>query len=170
MKSKVYIDNSVVSYLTARPRRDAVAAGRQIVTHEWWSTASAQYEFVISDFVLEEAGAGDPSAAKLRLDALAELLSVDIESVDIETLANALIVGGALPMGARFDALHIAAAACNGIEFLVTWNYKHLANPEKLAFVEQVCARLGYQAPRIVTPDQMLGAMESDNQGEPYEE
>ena len=79
MKSRVYIDNSVVSYLTAKPKRDAVAAGRQIVTYEWWSTASAKYEFVISDFVLEEAGAGDPSAAKLRLAALAELPSVDID-------------------------------------------------------------------------------------------
>ena len=170
MKSRVYIDNSVVSYLTAKPKRDAVAAGRQIVTYEWWSTASAKYEFVISDFVLEEAGAGDTSAAKLRLAALAELPNVDIESADIEKLADALLADGALPIGARFDALHIAAAACNGIDFLITWNYKHLANPEKLAFVEDVCDRLGYRAPRIVTPDQMLGAMEPNNQGESHDE
>ena len=170
MKSRVYIDNSVVSYLTAKPKRDAVAAGRQIVTYEWWSTASAKYEFVISDFVLEEAGADDPSAANLRLAALSDLPSVDIESADIEALADALIAGDALPTGARFDALHIAAAACNGIEFLITWNYKHLANPEKLAFVEQVCGALGCQTPRIVTPDQMLGAMEPNNQGKSHDE
>ena len=147
-----------------------MAVGRQIVTREWWSTASAKYELVISDFVLQEAAAGDPQAAQLRLGAVADLLSVDIDNADIETLANALIAGGALPVSARFDALHIAAAACNGVEFLITWNYNHLANPGKLAFVEQVCDNLGYQSPRIVTPDQMLGAEEFDNAGEPNDE
>lgn len=73
-----------------------------------------------------------------------------------------VVVGGSLAASARFDALHIAAAACNGVEFLATWNYKHLANPEQLGFVEQVCAESGYHASRIVTPDQMLGASEGD--------
>jgi hypothetical protein len=117
---------------------------------------------VVSDFVHEEAAQGDSGASRRRLVAIQALLSIDVGDPGVEELAQALTQRGALPASARFDALHIAAAACNGVEFLVTWNYKHLANPEQLGFVEQVCAESGYQAPRIVTPDQMLGANERD--------
>ena len=162
MKPRIYIDTSVVSYLTAKPGRDAVVLARQIVTAEWWSVASLRYELVVSDFVLEEAAQGDPDAARRRLDAIEELISVDVDDPALEKLAKALTERRALPVSARFDALHIAAAACNGVEFLVTWNYKHLANPEQLEFVEQVCAESGYRAPRIVTPDQLAGAAQGD--------
>ena len=164
MKPRIYIDTSVVSYLTARPVRDAVALARQIVTAEWWSTAQVRHELVVSDFVHEEAAEGDPDAARRRLDAIGELTSVDVGDTEVENLAQALTQRGALPASARFDALHIAAAACNGVEFLATWNYQHLANPAQLGYVEKVCAELGYRAPRIVTPDQLAGANEGENE------
>ncbi len=162
MKPRVYVDTSVISYLTAKTGRDAVAVARQIVTSEWWAQANQMYELVISDFVLQEAGSGDPMAAHRRLEVIRELPSIDISLPGVESLTSALIQQKALPPTARFDALHIAASACNGVQFLVTWNYKHLANPMQLDFVEQVCAQAGYQAPRIVTPDQLL----SENLGE----
>lgn len=162
MKPRVYIDNSVISYLTAKVGRDAVVVARQIVTIEWWANASEHYELVVSDFVHEEARGGNPEAAQRRLDAINGLLNVDTDDPEIENLAKALTDRKALPETARFDALHIAAAACNGVEFLITWNYRHLANPVQLDFVEQVCADAGYQAPRIVTPDQLFLYDEGD--------
>ena len=162
MKPRVYIDNSVISYLTAKVGRDAVVVARQIVTIEWWAKAFEHYELVVSDFVYEEARGGNPEAAQRRLEAIKDLPNVDIDDPEIENLAKALTDRKALPATARFDALHIAAAACNGVELLITWNYKHLANPVQLDFVERVCADAGYQAPRIVTPDQLT----LDNEGD----
>ncbi len=163
MKPRIYLDNSVISYLTAKPGRDAVSMARQVVTIEWWAAALEQYELVVSDFVIEEARSGDVQAAQRRLDAIKDLASVDTDQPDVEILAKALTERKALPAAARFDALHIAAAACNGIPFLMTWNYKHLANPVQLDFVEQVCIDCGYRAPRIVTPDQFNLQSQGDN-------
>ena len=137
---------------------------RQVVTVEWWGRAFEKYELVVSEFVFEEARCGDAQAAQRRLDAIKDLASVDTQNLDVEMLAKALTDRKALPATARFDALHIAAAACNGVEFLMTWNYKHLANPVQLDFVDQVCMDAGYQSPRIVTPDQFnLNSPGDDN-------
>lgn len=163
MKPRIYVDTSVISYLTAKAGRDAVAVARQIVTQQWWTGASRAYELVVSDFVIEEAGKGDAIAAQRRLDMVSTLSSIDVDMPAIEGLANRLIDQNALPPGARFDALHIAASACNGVEFLVTWNYKHLANPMQLDFIETICAQAGYKAPRIVTPDQLLQEVKGEN-------
>jgi hypothetical protein len=121
---------------------------------------------VASEFVVQEASSGDAAAAQRRLEWIQAVPNMDVSMPEVESLAKALIDRKALPSTARFDALHIAAAACNGVEFLVTWNYKHLANPLQLDFVEQICAHAGFQAPRIVTPDQLL----SDSQGDKHVE
>jgi predicted nucleic acid-binding protein len=156
MKPTVYLDNTVVSYLTARAGRDLVTNARKLVTQDWWPEALVQFELVISDFVEQEAAAGNPDAARLRLASIADLTSVPTDNIAIEDLAKALIAAGALPTVARYDALHIAAAAFSGIQYLVTWNYAHLANPQNLDLVETVCRNAGFEPPRIVTPDQLL--------------
>jgi predicted nucleic acid-binding protein len=163
MKPRIYVDTSVISYLTAKAGRDAVAVARQIITVQWWSDAPLAYELVVSDFVIEEARKGDAIAADRRLGMVSSLPSVNVDMPEIEGLANSLMDRHALPPSARFDALHIAASACNGIEFLVTWNDKHLANPLQLDFVEKICAQAGYRAPRIVTPDQLLQIVNGDD-------
>jgi hypothetical protein len=155
MKRTVYVDNTVISYLTARIGRDPVTNGRKIVTQNWWPKALIKYELVISDFIEQEASAGDPDAARLRLDSIANLTAIASDDLVIEELAQALITAGALPSVARYDALHVATAAFSGIEFLVTWNYAHLANSENLDLVEAVCRKSGFEPPRIVTPDQL---------------
>ena len=63
LKPSVYIETSVVSYLTARPSRDLVTAAYQEITREWWRSARGTYEWVASELVAAEAGAGDPDAA-----------------------------------------------------------------------------------------------------------
>jgi len=73
MADRVYIETTIVSYLTARPSRDVVIAGHQQTTQEWWSTQRTSYELCVSQLVLGEAGAGDPQAAQKRLEILKDM-------------------------------------------------------------------------------------------------
>jgi hypothetical protein len=119
MRPKVYVETSVLGYLTTWPSGDLVVAGRQKVTHDWWRYALNAFDLVVSELVLQEASAGDPQAVRDRLEAIKDLpvLVADQESQD---LAGALVARGAVPSTERADAAHIAAAVVNGIEYLVT--------------------------------------------------
>ena len=156
MKPKVYIETSVVSYLTAWPRRDLIVAAHQALTVEWWRRGLPRYQPVISQFVLDEAALGDADAARDRLDALAHFPLISAPAAEIERIAVALVARHALPAKARYDALHVAVCACAGVDYLATWNYKHLANANKLALVERVCRDCGYEPARIVTPSELM--------------
>jgi predicted nucleic acid-binding protein len=123
---KVYIETSIVSYLTASPSRDLVRAAHQEVTTEWWAGRSG-FELYISQFVLDEASAGDPAAAAKRLDALRGISLLDVTK-DATLLAGKLLGSGALPANARIDAFHVAVATAHGMDYLLTWNYTHIAN------------------------------------------
>src|SRR5438105_5014488 len=96
MAERVYIETTVIGYLTARPNRDVVIAGHQQITHDWWDTRRASYELCISQLVRKEAGAGDARAAQERLDVLKTmtLLETSAEALD---LAKELVRTGALP-------------------------------------------------------------------------
>ena len=141
MKS-VYIETSVISYLTARPSRDLIVAAHQEITREWWESRRLDFEVFVSGFVLEEATQGDADAARRRMDVVAALDELLVND-EVERLAEVLLIEGALPKQARYDALHIAVAAVNGVDYLLTWNCKHIANVEKLSHVETLpCGRL----------------------------
>lgn len=157
MAERVYIETTVVSYLTARPNRDMVVGAHQQITHEWWDTRRQSYELCVSQLVRKEAGAGDSQAAQERLEVLKTmtLLETSAEALD---LARELIQAGALPAKAADDALHIAVAATNGIPYLLTWNCRHLANATMRPVIENVCAGMGLKAPIICTPEELLEA------------
>ena len=157
MADRVYIQTTVVSYLTARPNRDVVIAGHQQTTHEWWDTRRGNYELCISQLVLKEAGAGDSEAAQERLDVLKGLTLLETSAQALD-LAKALIQAGALPAKAADNALHIAGASMNGIPYLLTWNCSHLANATLRPLIESVCAGKGVKAPIICTPEELLEA------------
>jgi hypothetical protein len=118
MPDRIYIETTIVSYLTGRPSRDVVIAGHQQSTHEWWDTRRTSYELCTSELVFVEAASGDPQAAHDR----------------------------------------IAIAADHGIPYLLTWNCRHLANATMRPIIESVCAALGFRAPIICTPEELLGA------------
>jgi len=155
MKAKVYIETSVISYLTSRPSQDIVIAGHQQTTRDWWDTHRAQFDVVASQLVVQEASAGDPQAAQQRLAVLAELelLAVSAEAM---ALAQALVDGGPLPSQAAEDALHIAIAVTNGIDYLVTWNCRHLANASMRKDIDRICRLRGYEPVVICTPEELL--------------
>jgi hypothetical protein len=155
MAERVYIETTVVSYLTARPSRDVVIAGHQQVTHEWWDTRRVNYELCVSQLVLDEAGAGDTQAAQERLLVLRPMLVLETTAEALD-LAKELLRAGALPAKATGDALHIAVAATRAIPFLLTWNCRHMANASMRRVIESVCKAKGFKAPIICTPEELL--------------
>ena len=157
MRPTAYIETSVVSYLTARPSRDVVIAAYQEITREWWRAAPTRFALVSSALVVAEAGAGDPDAARIRLEALGAVALLDA-TPDAEGLTHALVDHGAVPRQAADDAAHIAIAVTNGVDFLVTWNFRHLANAALRVRIEQVCRRAGYEPPVICTPNELMEA------------
>ena len=164
MKPRVYVETSIVSYLTARPARDIVIAGRQQSTRDWWATASSRFELVISQLVREEAGVGDPDAATARLAALAPLARLAFPKEALE-LAQRLVDAGAVPRQAAQDAAHVAIAAVHGVEFLVTWNFRHIANATARRRIEAVCRDSGIDPPVLCTPEELTESEEVDDEG-----
>jgi hypothetical protein len=157
MAERVYIETTVVSYLTAWPSRDVVIAGHQQVTHEWWNTRRTSYDLCVSQLVLDEAGAGDPQAVEERLVVLRPMLVLETTAEALE-LAKELLQAEALPAKAASDALHIAVAASQAVPFLLTWNCCHLANAVMRPVIEAVCKTKGFNAPIICTPEELLEA------------
>lgn len=155
-RAAVYIETSIVSYLTARPSRDLIVAAHQQLTVTWWEQQRSHYDLFTSQVVLAEARAGDPEAAQRRIAVLEHLPLLDVTDTAI-TLAAALVSGQALPAQAAQDALHIAVTCVHGVEYLLTWNCAHLANARLRSRIEQVCRDAGYIPPIICTPEELEG-------------
>jgi hypothetical protein len=157
MKPTVYIETTVVSYLTAWPSRDVVRLSHEMITREWWSKQRPLFDLYVSEVVIREVSAGDRVAAKERLDALAGIPSLPTDPRALE-LADRLATALALPQRARLDAAHVAMSAVHGVSFLLTWNCKHLANAALADRIERTCSDAGFTAPRVVTPEMLMEA------------
>lgn len=155
MKPKAYIETTVIGYLTSWPREDVTVAGHQNTTRQWWETAADRFDLAVSQLVVQECSAGDQQAIKQRLEVLAEIILLPT-TIEAEQLADALIVGHAVPESHPGDALHIAVAAAHGIEYLVTWNCRHIANAAVRLTIERICRDAGYEPPVICTPEELL--------------
>ena len=159
MAKRVYLETTIVSYLTARPSRDLIRAARQQMTREWWDTRRNDFEFCVSQVVVDEARQGDTEAAELRLNLLAGVPRLAINEAATD-LARELITQHALPQEAVEDALHIALASVHGIDYLLTWNCSHIANAELVGAIRSTVESAGYECPVICTPEEMLGDWE----------
>ena len=155
MKLRAYVETTIPSYLTAWPRRDLIRAAEQKQT-ALWRARRAEYELVGSELLLEECGAGDAEAAAAQLAAVSELPLLE-QGSDVASLAETLVRDVPLPPNAVADATHIALAAVHGIELLVTWNCRHIANPVLRPRVDAICRAAGYEPPSICTPAELLG-------------
>ena len=156
MKPRVYIETSVISYLTSRPSRDLVTAANQQITREWWEQRRGDFELVVSDYVAFEVARGDPDAARARVDAIRDIEELPV-SAKVDDLAEALCTQGGLPAKAWVDAFHVAVAAVARVDYLLTWNCTHIANAETLPRIEAICRQLGFEPPNICTPMALLG-------------
>jgi hypothetical protein len=157
MRRRVYVETSVVSYFTARPGRDLMVAARQEVTRELWPRLTAEFETYISAIVFEEASRGDPDEAKLRIEAIKPFRMLDIDD-EARVLAEAILAAKGVPAEYPEDALHVAVAAVNGMDVLLTWNFSHLNNPFTRMMVRQTVENEGYACPEACSPDELLEA------------
>ncbi len=156
MKTTVYVESSVISYLASRPSRDVVIAGRQAVSHEWWANHRQRFELRVSALVEEEIGRGDKAAAKSRLAWIEGIPSLAISDEAVE-LAELLLEQGAVPKGSEQDALHIGIAAAQGVDYLVTWNFKHINNAEMKPLIGKVVESCGLVCPQLCSPEELGG-------------
>ena len=157
MNSSVYLETTIVSYYCSRPNRDIIISARQQLTELWWYTQMKNYNVFISDLVLEESAKGDTDAASKRLDAISafQILEIDEESA---VLAKGLISKKAIPAEFPEDALHIAVAAINGMDFILTWNFAHINNAMNREKIMDVIDQFGLICPVICTPEELLGS------------
>ena len=155
----VYVETSVVSYLTARATSNLLAAAWQAATTEWWDTHRSRFELCTSTLTLEEAGRGHLEAASRRLTALGEIATLPITEA-VVALSDVLIHERALPANAQADAIHFAVSAVHRVDYLLTWNFRHLANAETKPLIRRVCEQQGYISPEICTPSELMGGRE----------
>ncbi len=152
---RVYIETSVVSYLTARPSKNIVIAGHQVITREFWDNLNLKNVF-ISELVLEEAAQGDKNAATARIKALEDIKELEIDN-ECQKLAKILIDKNVVPKEFPEDALHIAIAAVHKIEVIATWNFKHINNPVTRIKIRKVIEEQGYISPEMCSPEEFIG-------------
>jgi hypothetical protein len=154
MAKSVYIESSIISYLTARPSRDVVIAARQTITEIWWHDHSSEFDLFVSALVIQEISKGDSEAARRRLAAVENipLLGTSDEAL---ALAEDLLALGAVPANSEEDALHIGIAAASGIDFLLTWNFKHINNAQTKAAIFSVIEAHGFACPILCSPEEL---------------
>ena len=153
---KVYCETSFFSYLTGRKTADATIALRQASTLQWWQNESPKCKLFISEHVTRESMLGDAAQAKLRLEAERGIESLDGGTDEVVALAKRLLETHAVPATEVTDAYHIATAAVHGVDVLLTWNCRHMANRFALPKTISVVANAGYSCPAIVTPDDYM--------------
>jgi len=152
----VYIETTVISYLASRPSRDILVAAHQQTTDEWWTFRRHEFECYISQIVIDEIQAGDIEAAEKRMEEIGDFPVLEA-TIEAEGLTEAIIEGGAISERAVRDAAHIAVAAVNDIDYLLTWNCSHLANAQIIRRVSVICNAQGYSMPVICTPEELMG-------------
>ena len=153
---RVYLETTIVSYLTARSSRNLLVAAWQEITNEWWDHRRPQFDLFTSILVRDEVGQGDPEAAQRRLEQLENIPSLSITDSAID-FAKILIGEGAVPKQALDDALHISLSAVHNMDYLLTWNFKHIDNAETKPLIRTLCFNQGIPYPEICTPQELMG-------------
>lgn len=150
-----YIETTIPSYYTSRPARDVVQLTRQTHTKIWWDGGCSGFELFTSQETINEASRGDTDVAAKRLELLSIVSVLEITS-RVEELTKRLLSAGLVPANVASDAIHIATASVHGMDFLVTWNFKHIANPHIQAALREEVASFGERLPVLCTPEELL--------------
>ena len=155
MKPKVYLETTIPSLLTAWPSRDVSIAGQQQTTRDWWNERRQRYELFVSVLVMKEVERGDAEAARERVAKLRQCRVLPYPK-EAEELTRALPSSRLIPAKAETDAAHVATAAVHGMDFLLTWNCRHIANAAIVEQLRDLCDREGFPAPVICTPHELM--------------
>jgi hypothetical protein len=153
---KVYLETSVISYLAAKPARDVVVLAHQQLTREWWDLRRDAFELYSSEVVVAESERGNPDAALARREILRQTIQLSASEA-AEQLVPLLLRATGLPAKALADMAHIALATVHGMQYLLTWNCKHIANAAVQRVVVKTCRQRGFESPVICTPEELMG-------------
>jgi hypothetical protein len=156
MSETVYIETSILGYLTARPSRDLVVAANIEITREWWDKRSSDFQLYSSQAVIKETSQGDTAIATQRLKIVRNLALIDLNQSVLD-LAEQFLERSSLPAKADVDAIHIAAATVHSMDYLLTWNCKHIANAQIQRKLAEISLDFGYELPILCTPYELLG-------------
>jgi hypothetical protein len=151
----VYIETSILGYLTARPSRDIIVAANIEITREWWNTRRSDFQLYSSQAVVKETSQGDVAIASQRLEILADLSLLDLNQAVLD-LAEKFLERTNLPAKADVDAVHIAVATVHAMDYLLTWNCKHIANAQIQGKLAEISLDFGYELPILCTPYELL--------------
>ncbi len=158
MNKSVYIESSVISYLTARPSRDLIVSAYQQITREWWQTELNKYQCFISDFVIDEVSRGDSEAASERLRVVKDFKKIGLNET-VLNLAKEYNRVLDIPSKARLDIYHLAISVGNGMEFILSWNFKHIANAYVREILFEINGKINLRTPTICTPEELIGGI-----------
>jgi len=154
---KLYIETTVVSLLTARPSSNVISMARQLQTQQWWEEILPNYRPLISYFVRDEATNGDARASKKRLEALEGFEYLE-NNDEVEYLAGRYYEALQIPEKAELDAYHLAIATYYKMDYIVSWNFKHIAGERVRRVLYDLNNSLKLPTPVICTPENMLEA------------
>ena len=151
----VYIESTIPSYLTSRPTENLIAAARQLQTQEWWEDERHRYELFTSEVVLAECNIGDPEASRRRIEVLKDLPTLEMTN-DCIKLAEQIFKVINLPDRARDDAFHIAIASIHGIDYLLSWNFRHIVNAANIRKLRLLLNSTNFQLTSICSPEELV--------------
>jgi hypothetical protein len=150
-----YIETTVPSYYVARTSLNLLQASRQASTRMWWDSGCSGFDLFTSLEAIDEAREGNEEMAAIRLALLKKATQLEITD-DVGLLAQKLVNGGLVPDKAASDAIHIAVASVHSMDYLVTWNFKHIANPFIRERLRKVVQESGFRLPVMCSPDELL--------------
>ena len=149
----VYVETTVFNAFVSE-REDAGSIYRQDMTRQWWALQGQFYDLRVSEAVLSELRAGRYPGQQKAVELAESLESIEITDEAL-SIAELYVRHRLMPRGTSGDALHLAVACLSEVGFLLTWNIRHLANPNKLGHLEVINRRLGLLTPLIVTPESL---------------
>lgn len=164
MKPKVYLETSIISYLTARPSSNVITIANQQLTQEWWDEHRSEFDLYVSEIAFNESGEGDLQMAQRRLDLIADIPLLQNNGA-VKNLAGEILKQKILPVKATLDVFHIALAAVHEMDFLLTLNCKHIANAFIYKQVGKICRNSGFEPPVVCTPQEILGKENKIDEG-----
>ncbi len=156
MKETLYIETSVIGYLTARATQNLIIAANMKITQDWWQNYRNNFDIYISQVVLDEVARGESEMAIKRLETVRDFPLLEISEL-VDGLASEFMNKSNLPPKASDDAIHIAIATIHRLDYLLTWNCKHIANGHIQKKLREICVSLGYTLPIICTPYELIG-------------
>ncbi|MCD4699692.1 MAG: type II toxin-antitoxin system VapC family toxin [Phycisphaerae bacterium] len=160
MKPSVYIETSVVSAIDDS-RDDPISQAQSLITKDWWENQRRHFDLYYSQAVVAELNRIEFPGQRAALSLLDEMMLLPI-TPDVDGVAEAYRQHLVMPSGEMGDAVHLAVACVHEVDYLLTWNCRHIANTNKIQHIRVINMRLGLLTPVMLTPEMLVGEEKND--------